>query len=555
MMKPNRLFVLLLMILPASVQMVRAQATSPADHKPAALPADLQSRVDDYMQAYIKAGEFNGVIMIAKDGKPVVLKAYGYADYNKKILNTPNKKFCLASVTKQFTATAILMLQERGKLHVEDRLSTYLPDCPPGWRDVTLKHLLTHTSGISTDVMNIWDDYYFKKALPAQALPRTLQQVKDNKLVSAPGAEYKYNNFGYVLLSAVVEKAAGRPWADFLKTEIFAPLGMTDTGVCDDSPVSNAAYGHDRENGKPEAIESFGADTPGASGIYSTASDLLKWDQALYTDRLLPAAARQAMFTPYEGKDGYGYGWAIDTVKGRRRLLHTGSIGITLAEIDRFPDDGLCVVVLCNYGFAQEDAVAEDLATLAFGEKTPPPLFVKLSKETLNRYVGFYRSGTLRLTVLREGDQLAIQGKSGIVALKTLSKTTFGIEDTHRFEFVVDAHGSVQAMHMREYTHTYDVAKVPIPAVNYARYVGTYRCDGGMGVVRIFRDHDRLMLEVEDKSQPRYEMLPLSAVEFTVPDALDGAEIRAVFTVGKQDKKVYVVWSAAGAAMHGVKIR
>src|ERR1044072_4437722 len=196
-----------------------AAQTSPSDH-------EIIARIDEYMQALTKLGWFSGSILIAKDGKVLVSKGYGMANLEYDIPNTPHTKFRLASVTKQFTTMAILMLQEQGKLNVEDPVCRYLPDCPKAWNEITIRHLMTNTSGIP-DFVNLLS--LEMRRLPSPPLT-TIALVKDKDLEFKPGERFSYSNSGYIILGFIIEKVSGKSYESFLGENVFKPLRMVNSG-------------------------------------------------------------------------------------------------------------------------------------------------------------------------------------------------------------------------------------------------------------------------------------------------------------------------------------
>ena len=293
-------------------------------------------------------------LLVIKDGKPIVRRGYGMGDMEHHVPATPATNYRLASVSKQFTAAAILLLAEDGKLKLDDPVRRWLPSLPENTAAVTLRHLLTHTGGLV--------DY--EDLIP----PGTAAQVSDADVLRmlssapatyfAPGSAYRYSNTGYVLLGLVMEQASGQRLQDFMAQRIFRPLHMDHTLLYvhqDPAPttvrVSNRAYGYSRLDGQwVRTDQSVTSATRGDGGIYSSIDDLAKWDAALYDDRLLSDASRTLAFSPHVKVTGepyrasYGYGWRItgDTV------WHSGeSIGFRNVIV-RWPKQHLTVILLSN---------------------------------------------------------------------------------------------------------------------------------------------------------------------------------------------------------------
>ena len=403
---------------------VQAQAPAPAappasvtPASPAALdPATLAAKVDEDMQGHVKTNGFSGSILLAREGKPLVSKGYGLANIEWEIPNTPQTKFRIGSITKQFTSMAVMQLREQGKLKLEDSVCLYVAPCPEAWKAVTIHHLLTHTSGIpSYTGLAEW-----RKVMMA---PKTVDEMiglfRDLPLQWTPGEKFAYNNSGYFLLGAILEKATGKKYEDVVREQIFAPLAMADSGYDWSATVMpRRASGY---SGRPPNVRNaapLDMQQPFAAGsLYSTTEDLLKWDQALYTDRLIPAAAKQTMWTPV--KENYAYGWSIvppsPATFGHRRIAHAGGINGFSSMIIRLPDTNVTAIVLTNTDSVPGggSAVARDLLAIYYGQPytTPAPRTVaKVDPSIYDQYVGKYElRPDFIMTVTRAGDSLITQ--------------------------------------------------------------------------------------------------------------------------------------------------
>jgi len=375
---------------------------------------DLAGAMDTYLKAQAAVNQFRGSVLVARDGRVVFERGYGPANAEWDAPNTPQTKFRLGSVTKQFTAAAVLLLQEQGKLSVQDPVCRFIAPCPPAWKPVTLHHLLTHTSGIPN--FTDFPDYVPTMTLPSPP-PKTVERFRDRGLEFEPGSTYKYSNSGYLLLGLVIEKASGRSYAAFVSERIFTPLGMADSGYDDQTAVlPRRATGYEKGADGIRQAAYIDMSIPGAAGgLYSTVGDMLKWDQALAGDRLLSAASRQAMFTPF--KQGYAYGWTVPPPSpatfGRRQIAHGGQINGFSTFIARYPDDRVTVIVLGNISSDQPAIIARSLAAIVFGEKYEVPVqrtVVPVDPAVLDTYVGQYTlAPNFVLTVTREGRQLFAQ--------------------------------------------------------------------------------------------------------------------------------------------------
>ena len=306
----------------------------------------MKAQIDELMRDYAGANP-GASVLVLKDGEPRIRASVGMADLEAKIAVTPATNFRLASVSKQFTAAGILLLSEDKKLRLDDRLAQWLPSLPPATRDVTLRHLLTHTSGLI--------DY--EDVMP----PSQTAQLGDHDVLRllesqdrtyfAPGAGYRYSNSGYVLLGLVIEKASGQTFTQFLRQRIFEPLGMRNTVAHVESRtvVPHRAYGYSFENDRwVRTDQSPTSATLGDGGIYSSIDDLARWDAALGDHRLLRPESLAAAFAPATPTDdpeiAYGFGWRITG----ETLWHSGeSIGFRNVLV-RYPQRRLTIVVLTN---------------------------------------------------------------------------------------------------------------------------------------------------------------------------------------------------------------
>lgn len=372
---------------------------------------DWMKSFERYMQACVEAQQFSGAVLLACAGEPIFCAAYGMADIERAIANSPSTKFRLASLTKQFTAMAILLLQESKRLNVEDQVSKHLSNAPRHWRDVTIEHLLRNTSGL-TDFTGLPDFEQFRK-FERRTAEDTIASFKDKPLEFAPGEKFAYSNSGYNLLGVIIENVSGLAYDEFLKARIFEPLAMKDSGMDNfKSPAANRALGYIRTS---EALKYNEVDDRGwpysSGGLYSTVSDMLAWEKALQNASLVPKAQMKAMFTP--GLGGYGYGWFINRARGRKVIMHAGGIEGFTTHMERIPAKKLCAVVLSNIEAFSVDVIAGDLSAIALGEpyalpKVRRPIAVDMTN--CRRYLGRYQlAPELIVTVSAEGDKLFVQ--------------------------------------------------------------------------------------------------------------------------------------------------
>lgn len=324
----------------------------------------LSAELDAMFQKITKAGVFSGSVLVAQNGQVILSKGYGFAEREKKIPNTALTKFRIASITKQFTAMAIMMLQEQGKLNVQDKICAYLTDCPEAWKPITIDQLLTHTSGIPDTP----GAFYSQENTSTLPLEQSIADAKTKPLDFQPGEKFSYDNLGYVLLGKIIEAVSGQSYEAFLQKNIFEPLQMSTTGY--DHNRDDLAVGYEDNVYVADPINMWVPFSAGA--LYSTVEDLYRWDQALYTDKLVPQQTLDTIFTPHvlmpdSGGWGYGYGWMIPPDKPRL-IMHYGGINGFMSIIKRYLDDKTTIIILTNQENVAPDSTG-DLITKKLFEK------------------------------------------------------------------------------------------------------------------------------------------------------------------------------------------
>jgi CubicO group peptidase (beta-lactamase class C family) len=323
----------------------------------------IAAKLDSYLANLNASGDFSGSVAVTIDGEMLLVKGYGLANEELGIAATLRTKYRIGSMTKQFTSMAILILQEQGVLKVEDSLGTHLSDVPAHWAGVTLHQLLTHTSGI----MHSWNLSGFAETMMIPAtLDETLVRFHDQPLLFAPSTKFAYSGVGYFVLAKVIETVSGRSYEDFLRTEIFSPLGMDDTGA--DTPdviLKDRASGYMLEGGVlKNAPIIYVPILTGGGNLYSTVEDLSEWERALTARRLISPESYDAMYRPELAN--YAYGWGVVDRNGRREFRHGGGVPGFKAHILRTPDEHLCVIVLSNVQHAAPEQIANQLADMVY---------------------------------------------------------------------------------------------------------------------------------------------------------------------------------------------
>jgi CubicO group peptidase (beta-lactamase class C family) len=336
-------------------------------------------------------------------------KAYGKANLEWDIANTPTTKYRIGSITKQFTSASILLLEERGKLQLDDPIKKHYSGAPAAWDAITLKHLLTHTSGIA----NFTSFPEFPKLKQFQTPVMDLIALfKDKPLEFVPGEKMAYSNSGYELLGYVIEKASGMPYADFVQANIFTPLGMKDSGYDSNATIiARRAAGYTRVGESIVNAEFVHMSIPHAAGaLYSTTEDLLRWQRGLYGGKLLSAASLTKMTTPF--KSDYALGLGVQTGK-RKMYSHGGGIEGFNTQLAYYPETQVTVVALANVNGGAPAEIAGKLGALAHGEAvvlSSERKEISVPRTVLEKYVGTYAlSPQLNVMVTLDGDQLSTQ--------------------------------------------------------------------------------------------------------------------------------------------------
>jgi len=399
-------------------------------------------KFDSYIQAYVRNGDFSGAVLVAHHGHIVFRKSYGMANHEWNIPNSENTKFHIASVTKTFTAAAIVILEQQGKLKYSDSLSKYVPGYLNGDR-ITIEQMLTHSSGLP--------DFYSFPEYPAKkyqrvTLPDLIAWVKTKPLDFLPGSKNSYSNTGYAFLAYIIEQVSGEPYEQFIGEEILKPLGMKDTGaLLDDALIPNRADGYQpalAESGLRNAPFYDKAILTGSGSLYSTTGDLYIWAKAIAGGRFFNLQ-----------KLAYPYGWgARDSKSGHHYVEQDGRAPGFASHVSIFPDDDLIVIVLGNLEDAAVNAIADNLAGIALGENPSAPAPRPRKMTTAARaadYAGTYEvNPQFLLDVRAHGSDLYLRGTGGdYLPLEPLGKESFFYRQMYvKVDFKRDKSGKIEAL-------------------------------------------------------------------------------------------------------------
>ncbi|WP_028892588.1 serine hydrolase [Tenacibaculum sp. 47A_GOM-205m] len=363
--------------------------------------AQQKTTLESYMDAQASINNFSGTVLVTKKDAVLLKKAYGLADYEWKTPNTIDTKFSLASVSKQFTAVAIMQLIEKRKISLEDKLSKYYPGFPKG-NQITIKMMLTHNAGFQMD----YDELYLAKtSINKDSVANYIMQ---KPLLFKPGSNTSYSNIGYYLLARIIEKVSNQSYATYLKTNLFDKTKMYNTGVStNDSIVIKSAKSYYKKNGKliknPYINWNFNI---GHDGIYSTVEDLYLWNKALFNSTiLLNETSKKKMFTSYNDQS-FGFGLMINPFYNQNRELiaHDGGFYGAMTSFNKYTDDDVFITVLSN-NQSPSYLIAYALAAICFDKPVELPYKhqqVKIDTTIYNEYVGKYEN----ITILKRNGRL-----------------------------------------------------------------------------------------------------------------------------------------------------
>ena len=326
----------------------------------AAAVAVRADQVDDYVKAEMQKQRIPAVsIAIVKNGAVIKAEGYGLADIEHNIPAKPDTVFKIGSVSKQFLATGIMLLVQEGKIALDDKIGKYLEGTPETWQGITLRHLLTHTSGIVREGPG-FDPYKVQSDIDV------IKTAYPLPLRFAPGSKWEYCNVGYFALAEIIHKVSGKSWGEFLNERVFTPLGMSSTRVTSVADIiPNRADGYMLKGDKLQNTENWPAVRP-SGAFLSTVLDLAKWEAALLTEKVLKSSTKTEMWTPFTLTDGrkyaYGFGWELEDFRGVPMIRHGGSLTGFRANYMRWPSYGLTVIVLTNLASANVESLGNGIA-------------------------------------------------------------------------------------------------------------------------------------------------------------------------------------------------
>jgi CubicO group peptidase (beta-lactamase class C family) len=325
-------------------------------------------QIDDFIRAEMRRQNIPGLsLVVLKNGAIVKSEGYGFANIKLQLPATPQTVYRIASVSKQFIAAGIMVLVQEGRLGLDDSVRKYLDGTPLAWSGITIRHLLTHTAGLPPEAPG-FDPFKI------QSDADVIRTAYPTPLRFVPGEKWEYSNTGYYVLAELIRTVAGRPWPEYLRDAVFRPSGMNSTWPTNTTErVPNRAQGYVDNDALRDAPEWLALRPSG--GFLSTALDLAKWDATLYTDKVLTDSTRRQMWTPVTLNDGrsypYGFGWMFVQVNGHRLVHHPGGMPGARADIARFVDDGLTIILTMNLDDVDINAIVSGVATLYLPRRVP----------------------------------------------------------------------------------------------------------------------------------------------------------------------------------------
>lgn len=501
---------------------------NPASSSP---ESDLEAQIDALLSKVYKPDEPGAAVLVKKQGQVIFRKGYGLANMELQVPVEPDMIFRLGSITKQFTAVAILILNEQGKLSLQDEITKFLPDYPTQGKRITVEHLLTHTSGIKsyTD-MPEW--------LPLLRKDMTLQEIidlfKNQPMEFAPGERWKYNNSGYILLGAIIEKASGKSYAQFLEDHIFGPLGMKHS--CYDSTsrlIPRRVPGYSRGNSGFENAPYLSMTQPYAAGaLLSSVDDLAVWNEALLTRKLIKRDSLEQAFSSFKLKDGadarYGFGWFISSYEGHRLIEHGGGIPGFTSHALIMPEDQIFVALLTNSAIQgrRPEPLAFRIVCLTLGKPYKEPLAVSVAEKDLAPLAGVYLNAqNEELYIIRQDSKIFSQRAGGSKSeILPASPVEFFFSDSFaRVKFVKNERGDITSLKVIERLgplQTFTKTAKPLPAERkevaldptlYDQYAGEYELAPNFTIL-ITKENNKLMGQAT--GQPKLELFPESETTF-----------------------------------------
>lgn len=532
----------------------------------AAQPLNLKKLPADYdkvLSEQFKPGETGCAVLVARDGQVIYRKAFGMADLELNVPMRPEMVFRIGSITKQFTAIAILQLMEQGKLSLQDQITKYIPDYPMHGHSITIEHLLTHTSGIKS-YTNVPE---FESMVRTDMTPEeVIEKIKPLPMEFAPGTKWNYNNSGYFLLGYIIEKVSGLKYAEYLQENFFVPLGMTSTLYGDDTRiVMNRASGYQPGGNGTVNADYMSMTIPYSAGsIMSTVDDLYKWNRALLGHKLVKKETLDKAWTGYRLADGedthYGYGWFMSEIQGSPTIEHGGGINGYLSASIYLPREDVFVALFSNNNAKAPEFSAIRLAALAIGKPVPATEIV-ISEEALKEYEGIYvnEKGTEMTILLADGKLSIVRPGGSRRKMMPVEKDRFILENSLMFAtFSRDDSGKVISVKTDDrgeavkWTRTDKKTEVKkekfLPEELLDKYVGEYQIQPGF-IIAFTREGNRLFTQAT--GQGKFEIFAETETKFF----LKVVDAQVEFVADPDGKVNKMILYQGGQTIEGKRVR
>jgi len=482
--------------------------------------------MDQIIESVYKPGEPGATVLVAKNGKVVYRKAFGMANLELNVPMKPEMVFEIGSITKQFTAVAVLMLMEQGKLSLNDDITKFIPDYPTQGHKITIHHLLTHTSGIKSYTgMQEWQPLWRKDMSPAEMI----DVFKNQPMDFAPGEKFLYNNSAYFLLGYIIEKASGLTYEQFLEDNIFKPLEMNNSYYGSHKKIiPNRAAGYQNQDGFTNA-EYLSLTQPYSAGsIMSNVDDMLKWQNAVRDNKLVKASTIQLAFKGYSTNDNkpfyYGYGWGVNEINGSPTLEHGGGIfGYTTNGI-WLPREDVYVIMLTNRDDIGPDYISTRLAAVAIGKPYAEAADgIGLKSETAAALSGWYafEDGSFRNIIYEDGVLYSQRKGSSRIRLIPVSATKFAFENSLSVLEFSETGGGEKSVVFKNRINEIRGGKtdkipeekkeIALSPEQMQPYTGEYEIQPGFSLV-VTLENGHLMTQAT--GQAKFEIYPESEVKF-----------------------------------------
>ena len=524
----------------------------------------LSQTFDTMLSNVFKPNGPGATIIVSRKGEVIYKKGFGMADMELNVPVHPDMIFRIGSITKQFTAVAILQLAEQGKLSLQDEIKKFIPDYPAQDHKITVEHLLTHTSGIKS-YTNMKD---FQTMMRKDMKPLEIVDVfKNEPMDFAPGAKWNYNNSAYILLGYIIEKISGKTYEQYVREHLFAPAGMTNSGYGSENRIiKNRAKGYQKSTNDYENADYLSMTLPYAAGsLVSTVEDLLKWNRAVHSYKLVSKASLDKAFTDYKLSDAkstnYGYGWFLSNVQGSKTIEHSGGINGFLSDAIYLPAEDIFVAILSNCTCNPVEELAIKIAALTMG-KPYDRKEIAMNDAAAKEYAGVYENANGEQRVIAvTGNKLTSQRGSGNkLSIKPYEKDKFFFDNVlHTLHFIRNSAGQIEKLKYISRNEQSDWIKTnkpvapntPEPKVDKAilnSYVGDYELAPNF-IITISLDGDKLMAQAT--GQGKNEIFAESPTRFF----LKVVDAQLEFFKGTDNKVTHLILYQDGQKIEGKKIK